>query len=119
MAPRSVYMFLSILVVAIPISAAALGPRVGGWKPIKDPNDAEVVMVAKFAVEEHNKKASTSLVFEKVVKGESQVVAGTNYRLDISVAGGGAASPKSYRAVVYYRPWQKYLELISFEEING
>ncbi|KAL8469148.1 hypothetical protein ACS0TY_032110 [Phlomoides rotata] len=120
MAPKSrsiLFTFLSVLVLALPILGAAVGrsPLVGGWRPIADPNAPEVVKIAKFAVDQHNKEAKTSLVFEKVVKGEQQVVAGVNYRLVISAAEGRAAAPKTYKAVVYSRSWENYQKLISFE----
>ncbi|KAL8461603.1 hypothetical protein ACS0TY_032109 [Phlomoides rotata] len=124
MAPQSesiLFTFLSVLVLALPILGAAVGrsPLVGGWRPIADPNAPEVVKIAKFAVDQHNKEAKTSLVFEKVVKGEQQVVAGVNYRLVISAAEGGATAPKTYKAVVYSRSWDNYQKLLSFEVFDG
>ncbi|KAI3456548.1 hypothetical protein Pfo_013211 [Paulownia fortunei] len=123
MAPKSpplLFVFLSILVVSVPSEASSLprrGTIVGGWRPIDNPKDPEVVKIAKFAVTEHNKQANATLSFVTVVKGESQVVAGMNYRLVISAKDGGAADPKNYRALVWYKPWQKFIQLLSFEEI--
>lgn len=119
MAPRSariLFAFLSILTVVVHISAASRGPLLGGWKSIDNPNAPEVVKIAKFAVDEHNKKEHTSLRFVSVLKGESQTVAGTNYKLEISAKdGAAAAAPKNYTAVVYSRVWENYLELTSFK----
>lgn len=121
MAPRSariLFAILSILTVVVHISAASRGPLLGGWKPIDNPNAPEVVKIAKFAVDEHNKKQHTSLSFVSVLKGESQTVAGVNYKLEISAKDGAAAAaaaPKNYTAVVYSRVWEHYLELTSFK----
>lgn len=52
----------------------------GGWEPV-DPNDPTVQDIARFAVE--NNQVVTPLTFIKVVSGESQVVQGSNYHLDI------------------------------------
>ncbi|KAK6124302.1 hypothetical protein DH2020_041959 [Rehmannia glutinosa] len=115
------FIFLSILVVLTPNEASAYTRRElyvpGGWWPIDNPKDPEVVDVAKFAVAEHNKEANTTLSFVTVVKGEQQVVAGTNYRLDISAKDGGAAdSPKNYRAAVFSplfkKPWQNRYKVL-------
>ncbi|KAL0306949.1 UNVERIFIED_CONTAM: Cysteine proteinase inhibitor 1 [Sesamum radiatum] len=107
--------FLAIL-VASPLNEAF---PVGGWKPIDNPKDPKVVEIANFAVTEHNKVARTALAFESVVKGETQVVAGTNYRLVIAAKDGSAADSKQYRALVWDKPWLKFRILLSFEEIKG
>ncbi|KAH6819750.1 hypothetical protein C2S53_018692 [Perilla frutescens var. hirtella] len=120
MAPKSAHIlfaFLSLLAVAVPILAASRGPLLGGWQPIHKPNAiSEVADAAKFAVEDYNKKQNKSLIFVSVVKGESQVVAGTKYRLIISAKDGAAAAPHNYRAVVWYKVVEKTLHLISFQK---
>ncbi|KAJ0903689.1 putative Cystatin domain-containing protein [Helianthus annuus] len=50
--------------------------------------------------------------FSKVIKGEEQVVQGTNYNLTITAAYGGAE--KNYVALVWDIPWQKFRKLVSF-----
>nr|DAD39254.1 TPA_asm: hypothetical protein HUJ06_013577 [Nelumbo nucifera] len=53
-----------------------------GWIPIKDLSDQHIIHeLAEFAVTEHNKEANSNLMPQRVIQGESQVVAGTNYRL--------------------------------------
>ncbi|CAI9773174.1 unnamed protein product [Fraxinus pennsylvanica] len=113
---------LPILVasISIEVSAAAgggRGPILGGYEPIDNPNDPTVIEIAKFAVAEHNKEAKSNLKFQKVVKGESQVVAGINYRLVISAVDGAAV--QNYLAVVYEKPWQNFKNLTSFEKFSG
>ncbi|XP_073049282.1 cysteine proteinase inhibitor 5-like [Primulina eburnea] len=111
---------LPILVASISyeVSAALGGGRIGVWQQIKNPQDPRVLKIAKFAVEEHNKQAGAELKFVKVIKGETQVVSGTNYRLVISAKDIGASGLKNYEAVVWVKPWQKFRQLTSFVEIN-
>ncbi|KAL2473500.1 Cysteine proteinase inhibitor 5 [Forsythia ovata] len=88
----------------------------GGYKPIDNPNDPTVIEIAKFAVDEHNKEAKTNLKFQRVVKGEKQLVHGLNYKLVISAVDGAAA--QNYVAVVYDKPWENF-SLTSFEKYSG
>ncbi|KAM0066058.1 putative Cystatin domain-containing protein [Helianthus debilis subsp. tardiflorus] len=96
-----------------PSAALGEGTLAGGWKPIPDVTDATVVDIGQFAVDEHNKEEHVSLKFVKVVKGESQVVAGMNYNLTVTAADGGVES--SYVAFVWDKPWQKFRQLVSFK----
>ncbi|KAK4439442.1 putative MO25-like protein [Sesamum alatum] len=116
------FVFFAILMASALNEASPVWKRkaiVGGWRPIDNLKDPEVVEIANFAVTEHNKEASAALAFEAVVKGETQVVAGTNYRLVIAAKDGSAAGSKQYQAVVWDKPWQKFRKLVSFEEIKG
>ncbi|KAL2932272.1 Cysteine proteinase inhibitor 5 [Bienertia sinuspersici] len=81
---------------------------IGGYKPIKDLNDPYIQGIAKFAIDEYNKKGN-HIQLVKIDKGESQVVAGTNYRLTIS-----ANDTHQYLTIVYDRPWDHYRILSSF-----
>ncbi|XP_022853819.1 cysteine proteinase inhibitor 1-like [Olea europaea var. sylvestris] len=118
---------LTILLIILPILmdsiqlSTALGGRTGGlaggWRPIENLNDLKVQKIAKYAVQEHNKQAKSKLQFLRVVKGETQVVAGTNYKLVISAKDG--AVPHNYEAVVWEKPWEKFRKLTSFEELKG
>ncbi|XP_075504117.1 cysteine proteinase inhibitor 5-like [Primulina tabacum] len=111
---------LPILVASISyeVSAALGGGRIGRWQQIKNPQDPRVLEIAKFAVEEHNKQDGAELKFVKVIKGGTQVVSGTNYRLVISAKDIGASALKNYEAVVWVKPWQKFRQLTSFVEIK-
>ncbi|KAI7756897.1 hypothetical protein M8C21_030311 [Ambrosia artemisiifolia] len=90
------------------------GVIVGGWKPIPDLTNPTVVSVGRFAVDEYNKEARTSLKFKKVVKGDQQVVEGMNYNLTIKAVVQGGAK-KSYVAVVWDIPWERFRKLMSFK----
>ncbi|KAK9128964.1 hypothetical protein Syun_017761 [Stephania yunnanensis] len=72
--------------------------KAGGWVPI-DVHSPHSIELARFAVNEHNKEAHTHLKFERLVKGESQIVAGVNYRLTINATNGGLI--QTYEALVY------------------
>ncbi|GER44893.1 Mo25 family protein [Striga asiatica] len=106
---------LSFLFVSAAEVASGRGSLVGGWQQIKDLKDPEVVKMAKFAVEQHNKEASTNLSFVDVVNGYSQVVSGIKYRLVLSAVDGGAGAgdPGNYTAVVWSKPWQNSAKLLS------
>ncbi|KAL3627344.1 hypothetical protein CASFOL_028707 [Castilleja foliolosa] len=123
MPPKSIsfiFTILSILAVLAPSEASRGGALVGGWRPIENLKDPEVVDIAKFAVAEHNKQAKKSLSFVDVVKGETQVVSGTKYRLVVTARDGGAAAavePQNYSAIVWYKPWQHLKQLISFDKV--
>ncbi|KAI3740451.1 hypothetical protein L2E82_30880 [Cichorium intybus] len=89
------------------------GPVTGGWSPIRNVTEPGVVDIGKFAVDEHNKNDHASLKFKKVVKGESQVVAGMNYKLTITAADDSVEN--KYVAVVWDKPWEKFRQLVSFK----
>ncbi|CAK7344942.1 unnamed protein product [Dovyalis caffra] len=106
-------LLLLLFAITVVVVDAALA---GGWSPIKDLKDKHVVEIAEYAVAEHNKHEQSSLKLESIVKGESQVVAGTNYRLVLAVKGGAY---KKYQAVVYERPWENFRNLTSFKPYKG
>ncbi|GMH26862.1 hypothetical protein Nepgr_028705 [Nepenthes gracilis] len=114
------FLFLSLLAVSF-VDADVSAPvdsrqdaLVGSYRPIRNLKDPHIIEIAEFAVSEHNKQAAAKLVFVKVVKGESQVVAGVNFRLVIEAKDGDAL--EDYEAVVYERPWEKYKSLTSFKK---
>ncbi|KAK9715089.1 hypothetical protein RND81_06G142900 [Saponaria officinalis] len=108
---RALFFVLSLLAAISTTSAI-----VGSYKRIPDLHDPHVQEIVKYAVSEHNKLTSARLEYVEIVKGESQVVAGTNYRLVISTKDGGAV--ENFEAVVYEKPWAHYLSLTSFTTVN-
>lgn len=105
-------LFVVIVTFLLPLLTFA---NVGVWTPIENPSDPDVVEIAKFAVSEYNKQSKTALKFEKVVKGETQVVSGTNYRLIVSVQNG--ANTEQYETIVWDKPWIHIRKLLSFKHL--
>ncbi|XP_047171215.1 cysteine proteinase inhibitor 1-like [Vigna umbellata] len=87
----------------------------GGWEPIKDVKEQHVVEIAVYAVSEYDKRSGAKLKLVSVLKGETQVVAGTNYRLVLKTKGGSAAT--NYEAVVWEKPWLNFKNLTSFKPL--
>ncbi|GAU34099.1 hypothetical protein TSUD_255950 [Trifolium subterraneum] len=83
----------------------------GGWNLIQDINDPFVTDIANFVVSEFNKQTGATLKFEKVIKGESQLVTGENYHLIVSTSN---SVHSIYDVVVYDRPWDHFRNLTSF-----
>ncbi|KAI5414488.1 hypothetical protein KIW84_040110 [Lathyrus oleraceus] len=107
---------LTVLLMASAATARKQYP-IGGYSPITNINDPHVIEIANFAVTQYDKRSGAKLEFKKVIKGESQVVAGTNYRLTLS-AGEGSVS-KIYEAVVYEKLWLHFRNLTSFEPVHA
>ena len=111
---HTLFIFLFLLFIFFNSSAAlGRGAITGGWKPIRNITDSGVIDIGKFAVDEHNKNDHASLNFKKLVKGESQVVAGTQYNITVTVVDEGREN--NYIALVWDKPWQKFRKLVSFD----
>ncbi|XP_022972810.1 cysteine proteinase inhibitor 5-like [Cucurbita maxima] len=105
------------LVLLLPILAIAQNEnQVGSWKPIANVNDPQIQEIGKFAVKENNLESKNSLVYKRVVSGESQVVSGINYRLVIEVKDG--SSDAQYQAVVLEKKWEHSKQLVSFTRLT-
>ncbi|KAF7840546.1 cysteine proteinase inhibitor 5-like [Senna tora] len=103
----------------LPLCAVAVGggkALVGGWTPIKDIKEPHVTEIAEFAVTEYNKRSGAKLKLEKVIKGSTQVVAGTNYRLVVAAKDESAAA-KKYEAIVWEKTWEHFMNLTSFKAV--
>lgn len=114
-------LFLSLFLIkfsqahADAASRRALIP--GGWSPIKNLSDPDVVAIANFAVSEHNKLLASSkkplLGLSRIVKGKQQVVAGMNYKLVIEASDG-----KRYEVTVWEKVWEHVRKLTSFKLVK-
>ncbi|KAK9267188.1 hypothetical protein L1049_009608 [Liquidambar formosana] len=107
--------FLLLNGVSSAVVVGAEGRIIGGWEPIKNVSDPHVREIGEFAVTEHNKEAKEELAFESVVKGETQLVSGTNYRLVLAAKDGGASN--NYEAVVWEKIWTGFRNLTSFKRV--
>jgi len=90
---------LGLLLLVLLAFVARIQAIEGGYSPIVNINDPHVIEIANFAVTEYDKKSGATLKFEKIIKGESQIVQGTNYRLTFSANIGSLS--KVYEAIVY------------------
>lgn len=94
----------------------------GGWEPIKNVSDPHVQEIGEFAVAEYDERSKAQLVFKEVVKGETQVVAGINYRLTLKasgqakIRGNGAVAVGEYEATVWEKP-DGTRQLTSFKQV--
>ncbi|KAF9599351.1 hypothetical protein IFM89_036808 [Coptis chinensis] len=71
-------------------------------------NSVEIESLAKFAVDEHNKK--------RVVKAKEQVVSGTMHHLTLEAIDAG--KKKIYEAKVWVKPWMNFKELNEFKHVG-
>ncbi|KAK4789389.1 hypothetical protein SAY86_020708 [Trapa natans] len=86
----------------------------GGISDVKgNENSLEIEALARFAVDEHNKKENSLLQFGKVVSAKQQVVAGTVYYITIEATDGGVK--KLYEAKVWVKPWMDFKEVQEFK----
>ena len=109
------------------LAATANGPAIaeteakapGAFTDVPDViNNDHVQIIGNWAVEEHNKEAHDSVKFVEVVKAQTQIVDGTNYKLFIDgkdIEGNAA----TYLVVVYVKAYpqggiQWKIELTSF-----
>ncbi|KAF5176295.1 Cysteine proteinase inhibitor [Thalictrum thalictroides] len=76
-------------------------------------NSVEIEQLAKFAVDEHNKKENALLEFARVVKAKEQVVSGTMHHLTLEAIEAG--KKKIYEAKVWVKPWMNFKELTEFK----
>ncbi|XP_050897921.1 cysteine proteinase inhibitor 1-like [Lathyrus oleraceus] len=104
---------LSLLFLILFASATLNQAIPGGWTPIKNITDAYVIEIARFAVVEYDKLKGETLEFDKLIKGESQVVVGTNYHLTLSAKYG--SSSYNYEAAVWDHPLKHLRNLTSFK----
>lgn len=103
--------------VAICRSARAAGVTTlsGQYVKIENVKDPYVQGVGEWAVKEHNRQTGESLQFAEVVSGMEQVVAGTNYKLNLATKD----PTSSYQAVVFDKMpnSSKIRQLMSFKSI--
>ncbi|KAL7612232.1 cysteine proteinase inhibitor A [Lactuca sativa] len=80
-------------------------------------NSLEIDNLAKFAVDEHNKKQNSVLEFEKVISTKQQTVSGTIHHITLEAKDGGAK--KTYEAKVWVKPWMNFKEVQAFGPVDA
>ncbi|RDY04910.1 hypothetical protein CR513_11305 [Mucuna pruriens] len=79
-------------------------------------NSVEIDGLARFAVEEHNKKQNALLEFGRVLSVKQQVVAGTLHIITLEAKDGGKT--KVYEAKVWEKVWLNFKELQEFKLVG-
>ncbi|OAY43354.1 cysteine proteinase inhibitor A [Manihot esculenta] len=80
-------------------------------------NSVEIESLARFAVQEHNKKQNALLEFVRVLKVKEQVVAGKLYYLTLEAIDVG--HKKWYEAKVWVKPWTNFKQLEEFKHAES
>ncbi|KAK4275780.1 hypothetical protein QN277_018807 [Acacia crassicarpa] len=89
----------------------------GGVREVEgNQNSLEIDNLARFAVDEHNKKENALLEFGRVINAKQQVVAGTLYHITLEATDGG--KKKVYEAKVLEKPWLNLKELQEFKPVG-
>ncbi|GAB2267100.1 Cysteine proteinase inhibitor 6 [Dionaea muscipula] len=118
----SVLLALAVLSAICEVGFARYGivtiKRFGGAADLQGSrtNSAEIESLARFAVEEHNKKDNALLVFARVLKVKEQVVAGKLYHLTLEAIDAG--KKKIYEAKVWVKPWMNFKQLQEFKHAS-
>ncbi|KAI7738777.1 hypothetical protein M8C21_021074 [Ambrosia artemisiifolia] len=88
----------------------------GVLKNSSSSNSTDIDSLARFAVEEHNKKQNALLKLARVIKAQEQVVAGTLHHLTLEIEDAG--NKKIYQAKVLVKPWMNFKELQEFTHVS-
>ncbi|XP_042472290.1 multicystatin-like [Zingiber officinale] len=78
--------------------------------------DQLTYIVARFAIDEHNKKQNALMEFARVVKAREQVVARTLHHLTVEAVEGG--EKKLYEAKVRVKPWLNFKQVEEFKHVG-
>ncbi|KAK7316589.1 hypothetical protein RJT34_00167 [Clitoria ternatea] len=79
-------------------------------------NSLEIDALARFALEEHNKKQNALLEFGRVITAKQQVVSGTLYHITLEAKDGG--KKKVYETKVWEKPWLNFKEVQEFNLVG-
>ncbi|KAL8192244.1 hypothetical protein R6Q57_027911 [Mikania cordata] len=109
--------FQLLLLVLASSFVNSMASTLGGLQNSSSSNSAEIDSLARFAIEEHNKKENAMLKLARVVKVQEQVVAGTLHHLTLEVDD-DAGNKKIYLAKVWVKPWLNFKELQEFNHIG-
>ncbi|KAH0861025.1 hypothetical protein HID58_089286, partial [Brassica napus] len=93
------------------------GTVLGGVRDVDaNANDLQVESLARFAVDEHNKKENVNLEYRRLIGAKTQVVAGTMHHLTVEVADG--ETKKVYEAKVLEKAWENLKKLEDFTHLR-
>ncbi|XP_071689080.1 cysteine proteinase inhibitor 5-like [Rutidosis leptorrhynchoides] len=86
---------------------------VGNWLEIARLDDPAVLEVGQFAVNAYNTNTTSTFRFQRVVRGDTQIVGGINWRLTVEVEDFDLF--RNCEVFVYDQPWRHVKELKSFK----
>ncbi|XP_045802315.1 cysteine proteinase inhibitor 5-like [Trifolium pratense] len=110
---RYVVLLIFVLLASTTVRNQA---TLGVWNPIKNINDPYVTEIANYAVDEHDKRTGLNLKLEKVISGETKIVDGIIYCLNITATDNSASS--KYNIAVLDKLSQHFRNLTSFVPIS-
>ncbi len=114
---KSLLLVLAVTMLTIDSTTSAVISKrqigfTGGFSPAKV-DDATVKEMANFAttaVASNSNSGPVKLL--KIVKAETQVVAGTNYKLNLELSSGANAAPLPCEVVIFDQPWTNTRKMI-------
>jgi Aspartic acid proteinase inhibitor len=115
---RNIIFTFAVVAVIFTCSTMASAQKVGGYKDIAK-NDTSARAAANFAITAEAQKKSSTITLIAIEHAESQVVAGTNYRLCLKITTSGAANEADVTItvkVVVYRDLKGNYKLTSWTE---
>ncbi|KAI3512089.1 hypothetical protein L1887_19276 [Cichorium endivia] len=77
-------------------------------------NGVETESLARFAVEQHNKKENSLLKFSRLIKAKEQVVAGKLYHLTLEAID-PSGKIKVYETKIWVKPWINFKQMQEFK----
>ncbi|XP_021901111.1 cysteine proteinase inhibitor A-like [Carica papaya] len=90
------------------------GIVIGGLQDVEgDANNLEYQELARFAVDEHNKKTNAMLQFKRVVNVKQAVVEGLKYCITLEAVDGHKT--KVYEAEIWVKLWENFRSLEGFK----
>ncbi|KAK4719724.1 hypothetical protein R3W88_018062 [Solanum pinnatisectum] len=91
-------------------------PILGGIINVQGINSLVFQDLARFAVQDHNKKEKAHLEFVEVLNVKEQVVAGMMYY--ITLAATDAGKKKIYEAKIWVKEWEDFKKVVEFKLVG-
>ncbi|XP_020206154.1 cystatin-1 [Cajanus cajan] len=99
------------------VTTTTVEPISGGISDVPGAaNSVEIEDLARFAVDEHNKKENAAVEFVKVISAKQQVVSGTLYYITFEAKDG--ETKKVYETTVWVKEWLNFREVQEFKEVT-
>ncbi|CAL9062905.1 unnamed protein product [Musa banksii] len=79
-------------------------------------NPTSMILLLCSAISDHKQETNEHLTWDKVVKGETQLVSGLQYKLLVMTKNEMDVSAR-YEAVVWEKEWMNFRKLVSFNPV--